>query len=407
MLKPVELNIDKSEIEHKSLRTNLTVWVVYATQMFKNHIESELSKCISINLEWLDLSTVTMETIANKRTPDLIYIESGDNWVQKIAHVYSSEGSLQHNQTSLVVFGDEHDATSLKMALKLGASDYLSRSAEIGELYPFLQDLAHEKIATKTLGELSLFINTKGGSGATTLALNTAISLSSYTAGNVLLVDLDMQFNDAADYINSKPKYSINDVVDNLNDLDEMSLDGLVFQHESGLNYLGFSQDNIQDNYKRATEVVNLIPILRQFYSHIIIDMSHGVEHVFQKAVTSDARVYLVMQQNVTSIKHAANYVKSLQLDYGLSSEQVKLIVNRFDKKVSISLKDIEGTFPNKDIHLVPNDFAVAMECSNLGTPIVKAKKNTAIKSALIDLSHLLETPQERVEKSWIGRLFS
>ena len=124
MLKPVELNIDKSEIEHKSLRTNLTVWVVYATQMFKNHIETELTKCISISIEWLDLSTVTMETIANKRTPDLIYIESGDNWVQKIAHVYSSEGSLQHNQTSLVVFGDEHDATSLKMALKLGASDY-------------------------------------------------------------------------------------------------------------------------------------------------------------------------------------------------------------------------------------------------------------------------------------------
>ncbi len=92
------------------------------------------------------------------------------------------------------------------------------------------------------MGDLTLFINTKGGSGATTLATNTAIELSSYAKSKVLLIDLDMQFSDAADYLNCKPKYNINDVIDSVNDLDELSLEGLVYQHPSGLNYLCFNQ---------------------------------------------------------------------------------------------------------------------------------------------------------------------
>lgn len=113
------------------------------------------------------------------------------------------------------------------------------------------------------------------------------------------------------------------------------------------------------------------------------------------------------MQQNVTSIKHAANYLKSLQLDYGLTGGQVRFVINRYEKKTSITIKDIEQAFPNQDILLVPNNFSIAMECSNLGKPIVQSKKNSAIKSSLIDISHQLEEPADRRDQSWLGKLFS
>ncbi|RIZ57065.1 AAA family ATPase [Vibrio sp. PID23_8] len=407
MLKPVVFEKDLDTQSVNSLKTNINIWVINATSTFKAHIEAELSNCININVEWLDLSKVVTTSLANMKTPDVIYIEAGDGWAQKIAHIYSSEESLQRNQTALVVFGDENDTSSLKLALKLGASDYFSREVGFSELFPILQDIAEEKVSTKTIGALSLFINTKGGSGATTVALNTAIALSEYSQGKVLLIDLDMQFSDAADYLNSKPKYSINDVVDSINDLDEMSLEGLVYQHASGVNYLCFNQDNIKDNYERATEVNALIPLLRQYYQHIIVDMSHGVEHVFQHLVAPATSVYLVMQQNVTSIKHAANYVKSLQFDYGLSSNQIKLIINRFEKKAPISIKDIEETFPKQARFLVPNNFAIAIECANLGKPIVQAKKKSAIKSSLIEISHQLEQPANEKKQSWLSKFFS
>lgn len=259
MLKPVELNKEIKTNSIHSLKTNITVWVIYETSEFKINMESELSKCVNINIEWLDLGKITVTSLGERRTPDVIYIEAGSSWAQKLSHIYSSEGNLQRNQTALVVFGDEHDTTSLKLALKLGASDYLHREVGFYELLPLLEDIANEKASSSEIGELSLFINTKGGSGATTVALNTAIALSEYSKGKVLLIDLGMQFSDAADYLNSKPKYSINDVIDAMNDLDDLSLDGLVYKHSSGVNYLCFSADNIKDNYDRATKVSALI----------------------------------------------------------------------------------------------------------------------------------------------------
>ncbi|EGQ7648343.1 TPA: AAA family ATPase [Vibrio alginolyticus] len=402
MLKPVKMDNET----HKSLKTNLIIWIVYSTSNFKIHIADELSRCVNLNIDWIELDTFNLDFVKNKQVPDLIYIETGESWAQKVAHVYSSDSSLQHNHTALIVFGDENDTASLKMALRLGATDYLSRSVDFGELYPLLKSTADEKIANKKMGDLTLFINTKGGSGATTLAINTAIELSSYAKSKVLLVDLDMQFSDAADYLNCKPKYNINDVIDSVNDLDELSLEGLVYQHSSGLNYLCFNQNDPKGNYKHAVQVSKLLPILRQFYSHIIVDLSHGVEHVYQQIVSPATHVFLILQQNVTSVKHAVSYIRSLELDYGLSSHQVELIVNRFEKKSTISLKDIENAVSGHAIHLVPNNFAIAIESANLGNPIVQSKKNSALKASLAEISHLLESPTKE-NQSWIKKLFS
>ncbi|HCG7480679.1 TPA: AAA family ATPase [Vibrio parahaemolyticus] len=402
MLKPVKINDET----YKSLKTNLIVWVVYSTSNFKLHIADELSGCVNVNVDWIELDLFNIDLVKSKSIPDLIYIETGENWAQKVAHVYSSDSSLQHSHTALIVFGDESDTASLKMALRLGATDYFSRSVELGELYPLLKSTAEEKVSNKQMGDLTLFINTKGGSGATTLAINTAIELSSYAKSKVLLIDLDMQFSDAADYLNCKPKYNINDVIDSVNDLDELSLEGLVYQHPSGLNYLCFNQNDPRNNHKHAIHVSKLLPILRQFYSHIIVDLSHGVDHVYQQIVSPATHIFLIMQQNVTSVKHAVSYIRSLELDYGLSNHQVELIVNRFEKKSTISLKDIENAVGGHAIHLVPNNFAIAIESANLGNPIVQSKKNSALKASLAEISHLLESPTQE-HQSWIKKFFS
>ncbi|ANU35562.1 hypothetical protein VSVS05_00425 [Vibrio scophthalmi] len=403
MLKTVNIDHDKN---YKTLKTNLTLWVVHASSTFKLHIEKVLMECMNLNIEWIELSHFNPDMLDTKAKPDLVYIEVGDGWAQKVAHVFSSNRHLAGENSSLIVFGAENDTASLKMALRLGASDYFSQEVDLGELYPMLKVTAEEKVAARNMGSLTLFVNTKGGSGATTLATNTAIELATYAKGNVLLVDLDTQFSDVSDYLNSRPKYSMNDVINSISDLDELSLEGLVYKHSSGLNCLSFSPDTRQENYKLANQVSKLLPILRQFYAHIVVDMSHGIEPVFQQIISPATHIYLVLQQNITSVKHATNLVRSLEFDYGLKSEQIELVVNRFEKNAPISMKDIEETLKNSSVVLVPNNYQLAVECANLGSPIVQAKRHSAIKSALEDLSHKIEQPKEK-KQGWFGKLFS
>lgn len=122
-----------------------------------------------------------------------------------------------------------------------------------------------------------LFINTKGGMGATTLALNTAVEIASYHPNEVLLLDIDLQFGVIPEYLNITPTYSISDAIDSSNDLDEMSLSSLVNKHTSGLHVLSFKHENNADDYEHAQKIGKLLPVLRRFYRYIIIDFSRGL----------------------------------------------------------------------------------------------------------------------------------
>ncbi|MDF5094083.1 type II secretion protein, partial [Vibrio parahaemolyticus] len=73
MLKPVKISDDT----YKSLKTNLIVWVVYSTSNFKLHLSDELSGCVNVNVDWIELDLFNIDLVKSKSIPDLIYIETG------------------------------------------------------------------------------------------------------------------------------------------------------------------------------------------------------------------------------------------------------------------------------------------------------------------------------------------
>ncbi|WED21274.1 AAA family ATPase [Vibrio sp. JC009] len=389
-----------------ALRTNLTIWVVYASEKFLTHIRHQLDRCKNINIETVPLSSFNVEGISSLPGPDLVFIETGVNWAKRIVELQNQASSLQEHEASLIVFGDEADTGALKISLRIGASDFLSDKAELEEVMPMLKATADEKIVNRALGELYLFVNTKGGAGATTLALNTAIELKQIPDKKVLLVDLDVQFGVVAEYLDTKCKYDIADVLDSISDLDEISLASLVTKHSSGLEILGFRDSGAKENAQTARNMGKLMPILRQFYDYVVVDLSRGVEYVYSSIVAPASRVFLVTQQNLISVKNANNLVRTLQFEYALPKDSLCIILNRFEKRGSVRLKDLEKVVSGIEIHLVPNEYKVAVECADLGKPIVLHRKSSVISKSLKAITQEL-TPSGPVEKGWLGKLFS
>jgi len=400
----VKLSIN--EDKKFTLKANLCVWLVYATEVFRNHMQAELAQCRNLNVELIPLSSFTVDGISSKTQPDIVYIETGVNWAKKIIDLQNEDSNLQGHEASLVVFGNEADNGALRIALRMGASDFLSDKASIGELMPMLKKTAEEKVASRNLGDLILFINTKGGAGATTLALNTACEIASYHNEEVLLVDLDLQFSVIPEYLDVKPKYGIVDILDVLPELDEVSLDSMVTKHNSGVHTLSFLPATASDNYKHAKNFSRLLPLLRQFYSYVVVDLSRGIDSTFASIVAPATDIYLIAQQNLISIKRTNQLINALQFEYGQPRDNIEVILNRFEKRLPIRLKDIENTVADVPLHLVPNEYKVAIECANLGQPIVTNKKKSAIAKSVVEISHHISSPV-REKKGWFGRLFS
>ncbi|MFV0449284.1 MAG: CpaE family protein [Vibrio sp.] len=402
------VKLSRSDSNNIRLKTNLSIWVLYSSDAFKLHMMNELAKCPSLSFESISLHSVMADSFKHFTPPDLIFVETGPNWAQKVVELQNYDGPmLEHSDvnTSLIIFGDESDNGALKIALRLGAADFISHLSGIMELMPLLKNVAEDKIAARKLGQLFAFLNTKGGSGATTIALNTAVEVALQNKDKVLLLDLDIHFGVVMDYLNISPAYSINDAIANVKDLDEMSLHSLVSKHPSGLHVLSFKHENHNENFDKAMQMGRLLPTLMEFYPYIFVDLSSGVDRMFAPVLSQATKVFLVTQQNLVAVKNASRMTKSLTLEYGIAKEQIELIVNRYEKRQQIRLKDIELTLGSLAMHIIPNDFKAAIESANLGKPFVESRRNSSITKSVAELSQTLAPVKSK--KGWLKRLFS
>ncbi len=390
------------------LKTNLTIWVFYSSDRFHLHISQELAKCPNISFETISFHSLVVANLTHFTPPDLIFVETGPNWAQKVMELqhYEAPSDQDAHEASLIVFGNENDNGALKIALKIGAADFISDKVELSELIPMFKNVVEEKLANRSIGELYVFLNTKGGAGASMLAVNTAMELAKVHPEKVLLLDLDLQFGVINDYLNTNSAYGIADAIANVADLDEMSLGGYVTKHKSGLHMLSFKPENSFDNYEKAHKFSKLLPILRDYYPYVVVDLSRGLDRMFTSVISPASKVFLVTQQNLVAIKNTSRLVKLLTFEFGLAKEQMEMVVNRYEKRQSIKLKDIEETLPGLVLHMIPNDFKAAVESANLGRPFVEAKKSGPLAKAVIDFTHAL-IPEAEEKSSWLKRLFT
>ncbi|EMF8858532.1 type II secretion protein [Vibrio vulnificus] len=401
----VKLNRNNDE-SFARLKTSLHIWVLYSSDRFQLHMGAQLKLCKNLSFDLISMHNFNVSGLTHVTPPDLIFVETGPNWAQKVLSLQEYEAPSDDFEASLIVFGDESDNGALKIALRLGAADFVSDKALVGDFFHLLKNVSDEKFSSRELGELHLFINTKGGCGASTLALNTALEIAGSHPGKVLLLDVDIPFGVISEYLNISPQYSLTDVIEHSKDLDHDSLTAMVTKMESGLHVLGFFHENTAEDFDKAKEIGRLLPVLREIYPYVIIDLSRGVDRIFSAVVAPATKVFLITQQNLAAIKNTSRILRMLTFEYGVTREQIELIVNRYEKRASIKLKDIEHTITGIPVFMIPNDYRVVIESANLGRPFVENKKNSAITRSIVEFSHHIAKPEEE-KKSWLKKIFS
>ena len=87
-------------------------------------------------------------------------------------------------------------------------------------------------------GRIVTVFSPKGGTGKTVIATNLAAALAKHDGKRTLLLDLDLQFGDAAIMLGIEPDKTIHDLVAAPGELDSEKLAGYTTRHASGLDVL-------------------------------------------------------------------------------------------------------------------------------------------------------------------------
>ena len=119
----------------------------------------------------------------------------------------------------------------------------------------------------------------KGGVGKTVVSTNLAATLCKSMGKSTLLLDLDLQFGDAAIMLGLQPDKTIYDLVVAPGELDSEKLAGYTLAHPSGLDVLAAPLQPEDAELVTEGKLARLLEVAARSYDAIIVDTSpffHG-----------------------------------------------------------------------------------------------------------------------------------
>jgi pilus assembly protein CpaE len=278
---------------------------------------------------------------------------------------------LIHSNTSeIVIFaiGVMNNPETIVSAMRAGAREYLERSAGTESMVDaFTRFTASRSKARTTSGRARVFAvaNAKGGSGATTVAVNTAIALQELHAG-VLLVDF-AHLGHAALHMNVRPTFGIVDAIQNLHRIDTSLLQGLMTACKNGLQLLAGPQQP-QVVAPAMSEMATLFDLLVSHFRYVVVDCSNRVDDTARVLCDLSNAVLLVAQADVVSL-WSAGRMRSF-LDEGTGRDRVRLVLNRYKKIPGFSDEDVEAATNCKILWKVPNNHQAIAPAIDKGSPV-------------------------------------
>jgi pilus assembly protein CpaE len=288
----------------------------------------------------------------------------------------------------LLVFGPGDDPRIIRLAMRAGARDYLTLPLQAAELHAAIDAIRQsaDTADTAVAGRIQVFMNGKGGAGATFLATNAAHGLACENR-RVTLVDLDLQFAGLCRYLDLAPMQDIVDAVRSLDDMDELAAEAFTTQHESGLRLLAAKGDRLLMNEDiPPKEMVRLLEVYRSFNDFVIVDLPDHIDALNAAVLEHADNIVLVMQQSFPYLNDMVRLMNILTGDLHIERSRIAVVVNRFSKNLPILMKDIEAALHTQNIVTIPNNYKMSSESVNSGIPLSQLDRKSPIARGLKDL---------------------
>lgn len=305
---------------------------------------------------------------------------------------------IQANTLQLAIFanGSMQQPTAIVAAMRAGAGEYLDHAAGSEALLEALTRFSSNRTRTRGgagKGRVFTFLSAKGGAGATTAAVNTALALQQ-SHGDVVLVDF-APVGHAQLHLNLRPSFGVPDALENLHRLDASLLEGLMTTAKDGLHLLAGPQQPYQ-SIPTPAELARLFDLLVNHYRYVVVDASSRLDATTRLLSDLSNAVLMVAQTDVVSL-WSAGRIHSF-LEEGAGRNRLRLVLNRYKKIPGLTEDDIEHSTHCKVLWKIPNAFHAVSPAIDNGAPVV-LQENQEISRSFRGLASALTEAASNAEE--------
>lgn len=285
--------------------------------------------------------------------------------------------------TAVVVTGMATSSDDVIEIIRAGAFEFLKRPVQRASLTAALDKLVRVKGTSqpRRRGRVTAVYSPKGGLGVTTVAVNIAVALAGQSHGKALLVELDTRQSDVATLLDLRPRFSILDLLEGVDRMDDALLQGLLTRHESGLSVL--PAPSRAERAPLGAEPVRLcVEQLASRFEHVVLDLRHDVDPATLAALESADAILYLTTPNVSALRLGAGGVHALR-HLGLDTRNVKVVVMRDGTGDEVTLKHVREALGLPVYWRIPSDYRAAIESINSGRPVVSAFPRSRMAQSL------------------------
>jgi len=356
--------------------------------------------------------------LSDELKPDVILMDIN---MPDMDGITATELIRQRNPiVQIIILSVQGDPNYMRRAMLAGARDFLTKPPMADELISAVRragDMARlersksaQVAASVSMiaqpvaasgrmdGKIIMVYSPKGGAGVTTVAVNLAITLNNDET-RVVLVDGNLQFGDVAIFLNEHGKNTILDLAPRAEELDSEVVEGVMIKHAgSGLRVLaGPARPENAENVN-SDQFASILKYLRQIYPYVVVDATHNVDAITLAALDVCDVLVLLVTQDIPAVKNVRLFL-DLMSTIGISREKVCFVMNKYDKRISITAERIGDNLKQPVVSVIPLDERIVIPSVNRGVPFMIDNKTQPIARTIFSLAEVVRAQLSKLSE--------
>ena len=309
--------------------------------------------------------------------------------------IRAEEGEKGH--VPIIMLTSEKEVEQKVRGLRAGADDYLVKPFHQAELLARMRGLLSRfgpqeggSRGRPPLGKMIAFYGAKGGVGATTISINTAIALHTELDRKVCLVDAVLQFGDHRVFLDlGNDRKSITDLM-NAPQIDAELLKSVLVKHDSGVDLLLAPTSPEEADLVNPDNLAGVLAMLRTVYDYVVIDVDKRLGDLVLSVLDHADEVHIVMTADLSCLKNVRLVLEALRR-IGFDPKRLKLALNRSNAFTGISVGAAESALKREFETKITNEYRVAISAQNTGSPFSYSKPDSALGREIVELAHAID----------------
>jgi pilus assembly protein CpaE len=255
--------------------------------------------------------------------------------------------------------------------MRSGARDFIRLPIIEDELTTVIERTSqfsaeHVDDEPKKRGRAIAVFSSKGGCGCSLIATNLAVVQTAPT----VLVDLNLQSGDLELMLGLRSKFSLADVVENRDRLDDALLASYLTQHSKNVSLLAapIKAESAEDIEPR--HIYEIMELLRQRFDSVIIDTPHSFDAVTISALDHADQILMVLTLEIHAIRSTRRALEIFDR-LGYPRKKIRLVVNRWSKNIDLDQKQVEDFLGERVVGFIQSDYRAAVNSINMGQPLI------------------------------------